>query len=143
MAIWKQPFTLEAINQINGNTMVSHLGIVFSHFGDDFLEAQMPVDSRTVQPMGLLHGGASAALAETLGSVAALLCLDDYQTHQVVGVDLNATHLRGVRSGVVTGRATPLRIGRSMQVWNIAISDAAGQLVCTSRLTVAVLERRK
>lgn len=139
--IWKQEFTLEGINQICQDTMVSHLGITFTAFGDDYLEATMPVDHRTVQPARLLHGGASAALAETIGSVASQLCIPNMETHMPVGVEINANHLRSARSGVVTGKVTPLRIGRKLQVWQIRVTDEKERLICVSRLTIAVVER--
>ena len=139
---WKQQFTLESINAISKDTMVEHLGIEFTDFGEDFLEARMPVDHRTVQPMRLLHGGASAALAETLGSVASVLCLEKTDTHTVVGVEINANHLSSATSGFVTGRVTPLRVGRRMHVWQIKIRDENDKLICVSRLTIAVVEKR-
>ena len=118
--------------------MVGLLDIRFETFTDDTLEATMPVDSRTQQPFGLLHGGASVVLAETLGSTAGNLCVDPRQW-MCVGVEINANHLRGERSGVVTGRATAVHVGRSTQVWEIDIRNAAGKRVCVSRLTLAVV----
>ncbi|TXB68956.1 hotdog fold thioesterase [Phaeodactylibacter luteus] len=141
--IWKQAFTLEALGQVSQHTLVSHLGITFTAYGDDYLEATMPVDERTFQPARLLHGGASVALAETLGSVASQLCLEDMQTHMAVGVEINANHLKSATGGLVTGRAMPLRIGRSLHVWQIDIRDEAGSLICVSRLTIAVVKRRR
>ena len=140
--IWKQPFTAEALNQTERMTMVEHLGIAFTGFGDDFLEARMPVDHRTIQPMGLLHGGASCVLAETMGSVASFLCVEDHSRETVVGVEINANHLRPATQGFVTGRVTPLRIGRRMHVWNIEIRDETERLICVSRITIAVVARR-
>jgi 1,4-dihydroxy-2-naphthoyl-CoA hydrolase len=142
MKIWKQAFTLEGIQQLSQHTMVDHLGIIFSAFGDDYLEATMPVDHRTVQPARLLHGGASVALAETIGSVASFLCIEDINTHMAVGVEINANHLRSATSGKVTGRVTPLRIGRKLHVWNIDIKDEQDRLICVSRLTIAVVAQR-
>ena len=113
------------------------LGIVFTAIGHDSLTATMPVDERTRQPYGLLHGGASALLAETLGSTAGMLCVEEGRG--CVGIEINANHLRGVRSGTVTGTARPLHVGRSTQVWEIRIEDEAGRLVCISRLTLAVV----
>lgn len=139
--IWKNEFTLEGINQLCQNTMVENLGIVFTAFGDDYLEASMPVDHRTVQPVRLLHGGASVALAETIGSVASQLCIDNMETHMAVGIEINANHLRPARKGRVTGRVQPLRIGRRLHVWEIRITNEAEQLICVSRLTIAVVER--
>lgn len=135
--IWKKPFTLEGLNNTENN-MVKYLGIEFSAFGDDFLEATMPVDHRTHQPFGLLHGGASVVLAESLGSLAGFLCLED-MNQAVVGQEINANHIRGVKSGVVTGRAKPVHLGRQSQVWSIEISNEEGKLVAISRLTLAVI----
>jgi 1,4-dihydroxy-2-naphthoyl-CoA hydrolase len=140
MPIWKQPVTLEQLNALNPNTMMTAIGIVFSEIGDDYLCATMPVDARTHQPFGLLHGGASAALAETLGSTAGMLVLDPAQS-VVVGLEINANHMRGVKSGTVTGTARALHIGRSTQVWEIRIEDEGQRLVCISRLTLAVVPR--
>ncbi len=139
--IWKNEFTLEGINQLCQNTMVDHLGIVFTDFGDDYLEATMPVDHRTVQPARLLHGGASVALAETIGSVASQLCIEHMETHMAVGVEINANHLRPARAGRVTGQVRPMRVGRRLHVWEIRITDEAEQLICVSRLTIAVVQR--
>ena len=122
--------------------MVSHLGIEFTRIGDDYLEARMPVDHRTVQPMGLLHGGASCVLAETMGSVASFLCIEDPAKETAVGVEINANHLRPAIKGFVTGKVSPLRIGRKLHVWNIEIKDEEGRLICVSRITIAVVQRR-
>jgi 1,4-dihydroxy-2-naphthoyl-CoA hydrolase len=138
MKIWKQDTDLARLNANNENTLMQALGIRLSAVGEDWLAGTMPVDRRTHQPFGLLHGGASVALAETLGSVAALLTLDP--AHEIaVGLDINANHVRGVRAGIVTGTARPLHLGRSTQVWDIRIENEAGALVCTSRLTMAVI----
>jgi len=140
MAIWKREYTLEEINAMGRGSMVAHLGIEFTAIGDDFLRARMPVDGRTRQPAGLLHGGASAALAETLGSFAANLVADPGGgMGGCVGLEINANHLRSVRAGWVVGETRPLHLGRTTQVWEIRISDEAGQPVCVSRLTMAVL----
>lgn len=139
--IWKQSFTLEQLNSFSKNTLVENLGIEFTEFGDDFLTAQMPVDNRTVQPMRILHGGASAALAETLGSVASMLCLEGINQSMPVGVELNANHLRSATQGFVYGTARPFRIGRNMHVWGIEITDESGKLICVSRLTIAIVPR--
>lgn len=141
MAIWKQDVGLDALNAFSRNTMVDRLGIVVTEVGDDFLRGTMPVDGRTHQPFGLLHGGASVALAETLGSLSAWLCLDDPSGQLAVGLEINANHVRGVRDGVVTGTARPEHVGRSTQVWSIRIEDEKGRLVCLSRLTVSVVPR--
>ena len=140
MAIWavENP-VVEALNLLSQDTMVSHLGIVFTEIGDDYLRATMPVDSRTVQPMRMLHGGASVALAETLGSVGATLCVDASR-HACVGLEINANHIRAVRSGLVTGTARPLHMGRRTHVWQIEIHDGEARLVCVARLTLAVVE---
>jgi 1,4-dihydroxy-2-naphthoyl-CoA hydrolase len=121
--------------------MVGFLGIEFTEVGPDYVCAKMPVDERTRQPMGLLHGGASVALAETLGSIAAY-CTIDADKQYCVGLDINANHIRGVSEGFVYGKASPLHLGRSTQVWEIRITDEAGKLVCISRLTMSVLDRK-
>jgi 1,4-dihydroxy-2-naphthoyl-CoA hydrolase len=141
MRLWKQTPDLDRINGWSENTLMRALGIRITEAGDDYLRGTMPVDARTHQPYGLLHGGASVALAETLGRTAAMLCVDPAR-HIAVGLDINANHLRGVREGIVTGTARALHIGRSTQVWEIRIEDAAGRLVCISRLTMAVVPRR-
>ncbi|AHX15633.1 esterase [Dyella jiangningensis] len=141
MAIWKQDISLERINGWSVNTMMETLGIRITEFGDDWLRGTMPVDHRTHQPYGLLHGGASVVLAETLGSTAAMLTLDPAQ-EVAVGLDINANHVRGVRSGTVTGTARMVHIGRTTQVWEIRIESEAGELVCISRLTMAVIPSR-
>lgn len=140
MAIWKQPVTLDQFNALNRDTMMQAIGIVFTEVGDDFLRATMPVDTRTHQPYGLLHGGASVALAETLGSAAGMMLVDPAR-EIVVGIEINANHLRGVKSGNVTGTARAVHIGRSTQVWEIRIEDEGQRLVCISRLTLAVVPR--
>ena len=140
MAIWKKPVTLDQFNALNRDTMMQAIGIVFTEVGDDFLRATMPVDARTHQPYGLLHGGASVALAETLGSAAGMMLVDPAR-EIVVGIEINANHLRGVKSGNVTGTARAVHIGRSTQVWEIRIEDEGQRLVCISRLTLAVVPR--
>jgi 1,4-dihydroxy-2-naphthoyl-CoA hydrolase len=140
-SIWKQPVDLEGINAWSRNTMMETLGIRFTGVGDDWVRGTMPVDHRTHQPFGLLHGGASVVLAETLGSTAALLTLDT-DKEVAVGLDINANHVRGVREGLVTGTARALHLGRSTQVWEIRIENAEGGLVCISRLTMAVIPAR-
>lgn len=138
MAIWKHPLDLDRINGWSRNTMMETLDIRFTAFGDDWLRGTMPVDHRTQQPFGLLHGGASVVLAETLGSSAALLTLD-VDKEIAVGLDINANHIRGVRGGIVTGTAKAVHLGRTTQVWEIRIEEEAGKLVCLSRLTMAVI----
>ena len=131
--------SLDTLNALSGGTAIQTLGIVFTGIGADFLRATMPVDARTKQPYGLLHGGASVLLAETLGSTAGNLCVPEDRV--CVGLEINANHLRAVRDGVVTGTARPLHIGRGTHVWEIRIEDARGRLTCISRLTLAVIER--
>ena len=138
--IWKLYPTLDALNTFNNGTLAGHLGIVFVEVGDDFLSATMPVDHRTVQPFGLLHGGASVALAETLGSVAGHHCVD-VSSEYIVGLDINANHVRSAKEGVVVGTVRPVHLGRRTHVWSIEIRDAQDRLVCISRITLAVLKR--
>lgn len=139
MEIWHAPLDLATLNAASEGTAMRHLGIAFTAFGPDWIEATMPVDHRTMQPFKLLHGGASVLLAETLGSMAANACLD--ARRQVsVGQEINANHVRGVRGGQVTGRATPIHRGRSSQVWEIRIVDDDGKLCCISRITMAVID---
>ncbi|OBX87401.1 hotdog fold thioesterase [Haemophilus haemolyticus] len=135
--IWQKNFTLENLNQLCSNSAVSHLGIKIAAFGEDWIEATMPVDHRTMQPFGFLHGGVSVALAETIGSLAGSLCLEEGKT--AVGLDINANHLRSVRSGKVTARATPINLGRNIQVWQIDIRTEENKLCCVSRLTLSVI----
>jgi 1,4-dihydroxy-2-naphthoyl-CoA hydrolase len=138
MAIWKQKLSTDEIHQITENTLVRHLGIQIVEIGDDYLKASMPVDHRTHQPMGILHGGASVALAETIGSLGAQMCAEP--GHYCVGLEINANHIRSVRQGLVFGVATPIHVGRSTQVWNIRIADEQDKTVCISRLTMSVLK---
>ena len=139
MNIWFKPFTLDEIQGYSRGSMVEHLDLRFTEIGPDFLRGTLPVDSRTTQPFGLLHGGASAALAETLGSVAAQHCVD-MDRHYCVGLEINSNHVRSARAGRVTGTARPAHIGSRSQVWEIRIEDDKQRLVCISRLTVMVLE---
>ena len=139
MSIWfNKDFSLSHLADLGHNTMGSHLGIEFSEVGPDFLSATMPVDHRTKQPYGLLHGGASVALAETLGSVGAAFVIDQ-QKYKCVGLEINANHISPARFGRVTGIAKPLHIGKTTQVWEIKIFSESDRLVCISRLTVAIL----
>ena len=140
-AIWKQDTDLARLNAWSANTMMETLGIRLTAVGDDWLQGTMPVDHRTHQPYGLLHGGASVVLAETLGSTAAMLTLDPAQ-EAAVGLEINANHIRGVREGIVVGTARKLHVGRSTQVWEIRIETEAGELVCVSRITMAVIPAR-
>ena len=139
---FRQRPDLAALNARNQANAVGNLGIEFIEQGEDFFRGTMPVDQRTLQPYGLLHGGASVLLAETLGSMAANLCLEP-GTGQAVGVEINANHLRAKTEGVVTGTARPLHVGRSTQVWDIRIEDEQGRLVCVSRLTLAMRYEKK
>ncbi len=141
MRIFKTNKTVESLNEWAVNTMTEHIGIEFTAIGDDFLEARMPVDHRTKQPLGLLHGGASVALAETLGSVAATLCVDE--TKFCVGLEINANHIKAVREGFVKGITRPIHIGKQTQIWEIRITNDSDELVCISRITIAVLEKKK
>ncbi len=141
-SIWKHPIDLTVLQQINQGTLGEHLAIEYVDSGPDFLTARMPVDERTKQPDGLLHGGASVVLAETLGSVASVLCLADPTRQTAVGVEINANHLRPAIKGYVYGTVRPIRLGRSMHVWNIEIQDEQEKLICVSRLTIAVISRR-
>ena len=140
--LWKRPSSLGSLNALNANTLGENLGITFTEIGDDFLVAKMPVDNRTVQPYRLLHGGASVALAETLGSVASTLVIADLDKKMAVGVEINANHLRPATQGFVVGKVTPIRVGRQLHVWNIEIRDEKERLVCVSRLTCAVVAKR-
>ena len=135
---FRRTITLEALNALSRGTAMEPLGIVFTDIGADYLRGTMPVDARTRQPYGLLHGGASALLAETLGSTAGGLCVDEGQG--VVGIEINANHVRAARDGIVTGTARPLHIGASTHVWETRIEDERGRLVCVSRLTLAVVK---
>ncbi|MEP7128312.1 MAG: hotdog fold thioesterase [Chitinophagales bacterium] len=139
--IWKKPIDIKELNEWHNNSMQQHVGIEFTEVGDDFLKATMPVDYRTKQPMGLLHGGASVVLAESLGSVACVLCIDS-TTQTVVGLEINANHIKTARDGFVTGIAKPIHLGRSTQVWEIKIYNEQEKLVCISRITNAILERK-
>ena len=141
MSIWFRAFTLEDIADRGNGTMVGHLGIRFTEVGPDFLRATMPVDERTRQIMGVLHGGASAALAETVGSFAANLCVDASR-YSCVGQEINANHLRPVQAGLVTATTRPFHLGSRSHVWHIEIHDERQRLVCVSRLTMAVLDRQ-
>jgi uncharacterized protein (TIGR00369 family) len=137
MRIWKQDISLAALQATGANTAVSHLGIEFIEVGDDYLVARVPVNRQTCQPYGLLHGGVSVVLAETLGSCGAAFSVP--QGTRVVGLEVNANHLRGVQDGWVTATARPVHLGRTTQVWQIELRDEQARLSCTSRLTMAVL----
>ena len=141
MTPFKPGITLERLNQFSANTLVAHLGIEVTEVGVDYIIAKMPVDHRTHQPLGLLHGGASVALAETLGSVAATCCLD-MKTQYCVGLEINANHIKSVREGFVYGITKPIHIGKKTQVWEIRITNEQNELVCISRITMAVIDKR-
>ncbi len=140
MAIWFSEFTIDQLNEINKNTIHDALGIEIIEFGDDYLKGRMPADERTFQPYGIVHGGASVVLAESLGSQGASLCVN-METHIVMGLEVNANHIRPVRSGYVTGIASPIHLGRTTQVWECKMYNDDQKLTCNSRLTVAVRER--
>jgi uncharacterized protein (TIGR00369 family) len=140
MPTWKRPISVELLTLHNANSAVTHLGIEFLEVGDDFIRARVPVDDRTRQPYGLLHGGVSVVLAETLGSCGAAFAAPE--GHRTVGLDINANHLKGVSSGWVTGITRPVHIGRSTQVWAIELTNDAGELTCVSRITMAMLVPR-
>ena len=140
MRIWKQAISVEHLTAIHVDTAVAALGIEFLEVGDDFIKARVPVDNRTRQPYGLLHGGVSVVLAETLGSCGAAYAAPE--GHRCVGLDINANHIRGATTGWVTGITRPVHIGRTTQVWQIDLTNAAGELTCVSRITMAVLAPR-
>jgi len=140
MSIWQHPISVDILTASSANTAVSHLGIEFVEVGDDFIRARVPVDARTRQPFSLLHGGVSVVLAETLGSIGANFACP--AGHQAVGLDINANHLRGVKSGWVTGTARPVHLGRTTQVWQIDMVNDAGEPSCVSRITMAILAPR-
>ena len=142
MSLWKQSSDVDAVNRWSERTAAQAVGIVVTEIGADYVRGTMPVDERTRQPFGLLHGGASVLLAETLGSLAANLCLDPQQ-EVAVGLDINANHLRAVSAGQVTGTARPIHVGRTTQVWEIRIVTDKDELCCISRLTMAVVPRRR
>ena len=140
MTMWKTETTLDQLKEKSKNTLIDHLGIEYLEIGDDYLKAKMPVDHRTKQPAGLLHGGASVALAETLGSIAAGLCVNR-EKKGIVGLEINANHIRPVTDGWVTGVTKPIHIGNSTQIWEIMIYNDQDKLVCVSRLTVAIIDK--
>lgn len=137
--IWKKKFTLESLNERGKGCGVEHMGIVITEVGDDYVIATMPVDHRTKQPINILHGGASVLLAESVGSLAANIAVDDQ--HYCVGQEINANHLKSVSEGIVTAIAKPFHIGRRSHVWSIEITDSLKRLICISRLTMAVMDK--
>ncbi len=140
MRIWKKPVSVETLTAMHIGTAVAHLGMEFLEVGDDFIRARIPVDERTTQPYGLLHGGVSVVLAETLGSCGAASAAPE--GYRCVGLDINANHIKGATSGWVTGVTRPVHIGRTTQVWHIDLHNDAGELTCVSRITMAVLAPR-
>ena len=140
MSIWRSLRSVEELNANRAGTLIENLGILFTEIGADFVRGTMPVDTRTVQPYGLLHGGASVALAETLGSMGASMCVDSAE-YQVVGQEINANHVRAARGGLVTGTARAVHLGGRTHVWTIDIVNDAQKLVCISRITMAVIKR--
>ena len=141
ISMFPKEASLERLNALSQNTLVEHLGIEITEVGEDYLVGTMPVDKRTHQPLGLLHGGASVALAETLGSIAATITLDVTKQY-AVGLEINANHIKSAREGFVTGVAKPIHVGKKTQVWEIKISNDQKQLVCVSRITMAILDRK-
>lgn len=140
--LWKRAPDVAVLQRTTKGTLLEHLGLTIEGVGDDWISLRMPVDHRTIQPYGILHGGASVALAESLGSLASVLCIEDPSTHTAVGVEINANHLRPVPDGqFVIGTLSPIRIGRRMHVWNIEIRDPQDRMVCVSRLTIMIIER--
>ena len=137
--LWKRPLSVEILTQVHVGTTVAHLGIEFLEVGDDYLRARAPVDSRTRQPMGILHGGVSVLLAETLGSCGAAWAAPD--GHRAVGLEINANHLRSASEGWVTGTARPIHVGRSTHVWQIELVDDKQRPTCVSRITIAILPK--
>jgi uncharacterized protein (TIGR00369 family) len=140
MSIWTRPISVEDLTKAHHDTAPEHLGLEFLEVGPDFIRARVPVDKRTRQPYGLIHGGVSVVLAETLGSCGAIHCAPP--GHRVVGLDINANHIRSATSGWVTGKTTPVHIGRTTHVWAIEMHNDAGELTCVSRITMAVLAPR-
>ena len=136
MAIWKKAFTLKQLNEMGKHCAVDHLGIEISACGENWIEAKMPVDHRTTQPFGLLHGGVSVALAETIGPLAGFLCIEEGQS--ALGLDINANHLRPVKQGVVIAKAMPISLSKNIHVWQIDIRDEQDKLCCVSRLTLSI-----
>ena len=141
MDIWLHPIDLQSLNKFSANTLVSHLGIVITNSGENFLEGTMPVDERTVQPYRLLHGGASCVLAESLGSIAANLCIDTKE-FMAVGQHIEATHIRSATEGLVTGKAKAIHLGRSSQIWRIEIFNYDGKMICDSKLIMAIVKKK-
>ncbi|MBS1681778.1 MAG: hotdog fold thioesterase [Bacteroidetes bacterium] len=142
MSVFKLQLTPEQLNKMSNGNMLEHLGIQFTSVSEDSIKAKMPVDHRTQQPYGILHGGASVVLAETLGSVAASCCIDN-NSQSCVGLEINANHIKSVRSGFVIGKVSPIHIGKKTHVWEIRITNEANELVCISRITMAILDKKQ
>ena len=140
-SIWKHKFTKETFQTISQSTLVEHLNIEMVELGDDYVKLRMPIDERTRQPMGLLHGGASAALSESAGSIASAMCVDNPIKDHPVGVEINANHLRSASKGYANSITRPVKIGRTIHVWNTDIYDDDGRLLCTSRITIMIIQR--
>lgn len=138
--IWKRPFSVQEINEMCKNTIHDSLGIQITQIGDDFIAGEMIADKRTHQPAGLVHGGANVVLAESLGSIASLMMVD-LETQSIVGLEVNANHIRPVESGKVFGKATPINLGRKIHIWEIKLTNSEGKLTCVSRLTVTVIKK--
>lgn len=138
----KTRLTLEQLNESSKGNMVGFLGIVFTEISESYISAKMPVDERTKQPMGLLHGGASVVLAESIGSIASWMTLENPEKQAAVGIEINANHIKSAREGFVYAKCTPLKIGRTLHIWDIKITDEKGDLVCVSRLTTAIIDKR-
>ncbi len=141
MSFIQKGITIEQLNKLSVNTLAAHLGIEFIEIGDDFITAKMPVDHRTHQPFGMLHGGASVALAETLGSFGAHCCLDN-NIQYCVGLEINANHIKSIKEGFVVGTTKPIHLGKRTQVWEIRITNEQEELICISRITMAVIDKR-
>ena len=141
--IWKRQHSIEELNAFSKGSMLEHLDIDLVEIGSDYLIARMPVDHRTRQPLGLLHGGASVALAESMGSFASMLMIEDPELKMPVGISINANHVNSVREGFVFARAQPVKIGKTIHVWRIDITDDRERLICTSRLTVMIIDRQR
>lgn len=140
--MFNKDFTLEGMNEFSKNSMVGHIGIEFTEIGEDYIKARMPVDSRTTQPFGLLHGGASVVLAETMGSIGATM-LTDMNTQTCVGLEINANHIKSAKKGFVLGVARPIHVGKKTQVWETRITTEENELVCISRITIAVIDKKR
>lgn len=139
--IWKQEITIDGLNNLCKNTLSEHLGMQFVKIGEDYLKASMPVDQRTRQPMGILHGGASAALAETMGSIASVMCLDDPLDNDILGIEITSNHIKSVREGYVMAHVSPIHLGRTLHLWSIKMFNEQQKLCCDSKLTVIIRKK--